>query len=151
VDFEIVSHERVGPIHFGMTRESVRALFLDMPLQNFHPMTPVPSDEWPKFGIRVDYSQEERCEAVLLVAPSARPLFDGTAILEKPHREICEWITSLDSGASYPDPQELSLLSPKFGFMLGAPRADEPEATRPGMAVLAWEMGYWNDGEVLND
>lgn len=143
--FAIVPHVSVGQIEFGMSRENVRALFDTPPIENSHPMVEVPSDEWDTHGIRVDYSPDGKCEAVLLVGPGAEPTFMGRSLLELPHGDLCTWIKEADHDAGFPQEGEESLVSYKFGFMLGSPRTDDAEDFKRAMAVFVWETGYWDD------
>ena len=148
MEFEITPHKSVGGIRFGMTRVEIRSLFGE-PRENSNEVSAISeSDEWPNFGLRVDYTEADTCEAILLTAPLAQPILNGRRLLDSPHRDICSWLRELDPGASFPADGEESLWCNKLGIMLGAPRNDEPEETRVGMALLVWAEGYWDEVEM---
>ena len=84
MDFMITPHVGVGPMHFGMVRSVIRALFAEAPEQFFRADTE-DTDYYLSHGLFVVYDASQVCVALEFTRP-ARVLLDNIALLELPKK-----------------------------------------------------------------
>ena len=140
MNFEIVSHEALGPIHFGMSRDEVQRsvgaavkLFRKTPVGNL-------VDAFNEEGIHVYYDAEDKdkCEAIEVASP-ANPLLLGRGLVGRPFAEVLEWLRTLDADLAV---DESGLTSLALGVGVFAPFAAKAPF-EPVEAVIAFKRGYY--------
>jgi hypothetical protein len=140
-EWEILPHEGVGPIRFGMSAEQVRTA-VGAPVTTFMktPLAELPTDSFDELGLHVYYRRPGLCDFVEFYGPPG-PHIRGMSFLSRPLSEVWEWLQGADPGAEV-EPGE-GLTSHILGIAIYAPAAvDDPDPIVEGVAIF--EQGYYD-------
>jgi len=112
--YEIEPYEGIGPIRLGMTREEIRAIFLEedrKPATMKRGSDKQPADYYPTLGLFVYYRAPGVCEFVQMFGPPPTfftrgpssfqgpiflPTFQGRTLLGRPYRQTLAWLRKRD-------------------------------------------------------
>lgn len=140
MQMEILSYAGFGPIHFGMNREAVRALFGESP-RAFRRAAqgPPDSEQFAAAGLVVTFDGADKCIFVQAVK-RACPTFRRKQLVGIPYHDIASWFREID-----PDIEEnaAGLVSRLHGVALYAPSAKR-DLGEPVETAAAFVRGYYD-------
>ncbi len=126
IHFEINPHVGVGPILFGMSRDTVRKI-LGSSFEEFlkTPEAVLPTDSFDKLCLHVYYAHDKDkivCRGVEFF-PGSNLSYQGNQITGRAFNEVMQWLQKLDPLVALDE--DSSVKSDKLGLDLWAPDTDE--------------------------
>lgn len=137
--FEILSHEGVGQIRFGMPPSAVRAA-LGEEFESFKrtPQSVYPCDYFPKLQCFVYYNMDGKAEAVEFAEP-AKPTLNGVNLLNLSFSKLVQQLRKIDPEVLV---ESDGLTSIQLGIGAYAPSTEsEPES--PPESIIVFTRGYY--------
>ena len=130
--------QSVGAIELGKSPEIIRSV-INSPWRSFLKGS-TPTDAFEDAGIYVYYDKSNKSEAIEFFTPASLT-FQGKVLVDKPYKEIRDWLASIDSNIIHNDS---GIEARSLGIGLYAPSFDENE--RPDElveAIIVVCKGYW--------
>lgn len=106
--YEVIPHEGVGDIRFGMSKEEVRELFPDRTPKDYkqNVYSRGDTDLYESLGIMIHYDTEGRCAAVEF-GGSVKPMYQGSSPLGMTKELVEAWFESHDDDSQI-DPPDIT-------------------------------------------
>ena len=126
----------VGPIRLGTSREEIRRVLSNRPVEfQKSALSPCSTDDFREWHLHVFYRDDYRCNAVELWRGS-NPVLRGHELLSTKYIALLDEFRKLDSDLEV---DVSSFISRKFGISIYSPAPFEPPAS-----VMVAERGYWD-------
>ena len=140
MNLEIITYERVGPIAFGMSADTIRST-LKVSYREFKrtPIAKTTTDAFPQLGVFICYTPDRICNAVEM-GLRAQPTFQGVKVIGCPVREVRRWLEELDGNLAF---TTAGITSVKLGLgVFSSALQKDPNAMVEG--VIAFAKGYFD-------
>ena len=137
---EYINKVSVGNIHFNESREQINSLF-DVKPRIFvrTPNDTNSSDYYVELGIFVYYDENNKCDAVEMIAP-AKVSYKNYSLFNKSYKEILSTISTFSSDI---EEDNEGFISKSEGIGVYAPSKNEEENASPE-TIIFFREGYYD-------
>jgi hypothetical protein len=152
---DVIPHEAVGPLRFGMPRQLVARSLDAIPTQRKSILPQgAARDFFFENTLRVDYDDDNLCAEIEFVERGRWSLsYKGYELFARPALDVLKWAQALDSGLEI---DSTGFLSTALGIGMYADGILSPEgmrefAQRPAETIVIFKPGFRDMDEELLD
>ncbi len=142
----VLPHQGVGDLIFGMSREQV-ATAMGLAPRRFKPsIYALDEDSFDGLAMSVLYDSDGRCNAVTVSPGGVQWFYDGFPLLAHPASEVRDWARKRDPDLKLKDGFTSTALGlGMWADWLDAPGVDDELRSKPGASFIAFRAGYYEE------